>query len=103
MVAVSPVAASSRPALIGLRAAAVVAPFADAFDAAAEAAALTLLTGSAHVWLESGAKAQKAGAPLSLARHPHIGPMPSQQRPDVKTATGADVKDSRRLTSNSTA
>ena len=59
MVAVSPVAASSRPALIGLRAAAVVAPFADA--AAADAAALTLLTGSAHVWLkamESGAKAR---------------------------------------------
>ena len=102
MVAVSPVAASSWPALIGLRAAAVVAPLADAFDAAADAAALTV-DRNAHVWLESGAKAQKAGAPLSLARHPHIGPMPSQQRPDVKTATGADVKDSRRLTSNSTA
>ncbi len=46
------------PALVGLRAAAVIAPLADAFDAAADAAALTLLTRSADV--VSGAKAQKA-------------------------------------------
>ena len=70
------------PALFGLRAAAVIAPLADAFDAAADAAALTLLTRSADV--VSGAKAQKARVSLSLARHAHLMPMPSQQSPDVK-------------------
>ena len=42
MVAVSPAATSSPPALVGLRAAAVIAPLADAFDAAADAAAHTV-------------------------------------------------------------
>ena len=89
------------PALVGLRAAAVIAPLADAFDAAADAAALTLLTRSADV--VSGAKAQKARVSLSLARHPHLRPMPSQQRPDVKNSHRRCCYKDRRLTSNSTA
>ena len=89
------------PALVGLRAAAVIAPLADAFDAAADAAALTLLTRSADV--VSGAKAQKARVSHSLARHPHLRPMPSQQRPDVKNSHRRCCYKDRRLTSNSTA
>jgi hypothetical protein len=70
--------------MVGLHAAAVVAPLDDAFDAAADAAALTLLTRSADV--VSGAKAQKARVSLSLTRHPHLRPTPSQQTPDVKNS-----------------
>ena len=95
-----PAATSSLPALVGLRAAAVIAPLADAFDAAADAAALTLLTRSADV--VSGAKAQKARVSLSLARHPHLRPMPSQQRPDVKNSHRRCSYKDRRVTSNST-
>ena len=55
-----PVAASSLPALIGLHAAAIVSPLADAFDAAADAdanadadaPALTLSIRSPHVWVK---------------------------------------------------
>ena len=108
-----PVAASSLPALIGLHAAAIVSPLADAFDAAADAdanadadaPALTLSIRSPHVWvkaIEMGAKAQKARVSLSLARHPHLRPMPSQQRPDVKNSHRRCSYKDRRVTSNST-